>query len=359
MRIASSVIRLDSQRTSAEREFMTRKVKAAGENDQKQSDKVASLGFNFDRELKMPDRSALAKAAGLENLSRPTANQVQMQKPVDTQTRVEEAMEKRVRMMKNVLEKLTGRKISISNASDASNPANAVASPETLELKEFFEQKVLVEETYHHYEMESTSFDAAGIIKTQDGQEISFNLSMSMSRESVFQTSTAYETTVSMLDPLVVNFNGNAADLSNMKFSFDLDADGTDEEISTLSGGSGFLALDTNSDGKINNGNELFGPQTGNGFMELAQYDFDGNGWIDESDPIFNDLKVWTKDEFGNDSLLGLLEADVGAISLSNVSTDFDLKDDTGQQNGRVRASGIYAKESGGVASIQHVDLAV
>jgi hypothetical protein len=31
----------------------------------------------------------------------------------------------------------------------------------------------------------------------------------------------------------------------------------------------------------------LFGPQTGNGFAELAEYDEDKNNWIDENDSIY------------------------------------------------------------------------
>ena len=32
----------------------------------------------------------------------------------------------------------------------------------------------------------------------------------------------------------------------------------------------------------------------------------DGNGWIDENDEVFNHLKIWRKDEDGNDVLAGL-----------------------------------------------------
>ena len=42
----------------------------------------------------------------------------------------------------------------------------------------------------------------------------------------------------------------------------------------------------------------------GNGFSELAEYDSDGNGWIDENDEVYDQLKVWVKDENGKDTLL-------------------------------------------------------
>lgn len=50
----------------------------------------------------------------------------------------------------------------------------------------------------------------------------------------------------------------------------------------------------------VNNGSELFGPTNGNGFQELAEYDKDGNGWIDENDEIFGSLKIWAEDFRGD-----------------------------------------------------------
>ena len=89
-------------------------------------------------------------------------------------------------------------------------------------------------------------------------------------------------------------------ELSDQTFYFDLDADGEEEEISMLKG-SGYLALDKNEDGIINDGSELFGTGNGDGFADLARYDEDGNGWIDENDSIWSKLKIWCKDENGND----------------------------------------------------------
>lgn len=52
------------------------------------------------------------------------------------------------------------------------------------------------------------------------------------------------ESTYVLCDPLVFNFEGNTADITDQKFMFDLDCDGKEEEISSLGKGSGFLALD-------------------------------------------------------------------------------------------------------------------
>ena len=80
-------------------------------------------------------------------------------------------------------------------------------------------------------------------------------------------------------------------ELSDQTFYFDLDADGEEEEISMLKG-SGYLALDKNEDGIINDGSELFGTGNGDGFADLARYDEDGNGWIDENDSILSLIHI-------------------------------------------------------------------
>ena len=148
-------------------------------------------------------------------------------------------------------------------------------------------------------------------------------------------------------------------DLGQMKTFFDLDADGKEEEMSFVGKGSGFLALDKNGDGTINDGSELFGTQSGDGFKDLAAYDKDGNGWIDEADDIFKDLKVWTKDEEGNNKLLNLKEAGVGAIYLGSADTQFSLNNEQNKTNAVIRKTGIYLKESGEVGTVQHVDFAL
>ncbi|NLD47470.1 MAG: hypothetical protein GX660_09755, partial [Clostridiaceae bacterium] len=143
------------------------------------------------------------------------------------------------------------------------------------------------------------------------------------------------------------------------KINFDLDFDGKTEQISFVSKESGFLALDLNNDGVINDGRELFGPQTGDGFSELAKYDLDENNWIDENDAVFSKLKIWVKDDSGKDMLFTLAEKGIGALYLGNVNTPFSLKDASNNLNGVIRKSGVFLKENGTAGTIQHIDLAV
>jgi hypothetical protein len=133
-----------------------------------------------------------------------------------------------------------------------------------------------------------------------------------------------------------------------------IDADGAGIELTNIMGGvefnftgkktqrmawtrpnvnSGFLVLDRNRDGEINDGREMFGsstqqPQsdTPNGFKALAVFDAKVNGgnvdgWIDKKDRVFRRLQVWI--DLNHDGvsatgeLKGLVELGIKRIGLS------------------------------------------
>lgn len=207
-------------------------------------------------------------------------------------------------------------------------------------------------------EYESTYFNANGVVKTEDGRRIDFNIELELSRSYVEYTGVEINDVQRVLmDPLVINVESNITSLSDQKFKFDIDIDGTKEEISMPGMGMGFISLDKNEDGIINDGGELFGARTGDGFKELSEYDQDGNGWIDEADDVFRKLKIWFKNEEGKDELVDLKSADIGAIFLGASNTEFSYVGASGL-NGIARKTGFYLKESGGAGLIQHIDLA-
>lgn len=214
----------------------------------------------------------------------------------------------------------------------------------------------------HYYEeKEESSFYSSGTVVTGDGRTIDFDIEAVMSRE--FKKYSSVEInfeSARMMDPLVLSLDGTDVGVSDQKFLFDIDCDGKEDNISLLAKGCGFLALDKNGDGKINDGSELFGAKSGDGFGELSVYDMDGNGWIDENDEIFNRLRIWTKDENGDDKLVGLGVAGIGAIYLGNMDTDFSVnQSETNETNAMVKKSGIFLKENGGAGMIRQMDFAV
>lgn len=207
------------------------------------------------------------------------------------------------------------------------------------------------------YESETTSFSAQGVVQTADGKQIDFNIDLVMDRE---YTSYSLERVAAgrATDPLVLNFEGDAAELTDARFTFDLNADGEAEQMHFVKPGSAFLSFDKNGNGTIDDGSELFGTKSGDGFADLAAYDEDGNGFIDEGDSVFSKLSLYNKDSSGSDQLSSLSSAGVGAIYLKSAGTEFSLnKLADNSKQGQVRSTGVYINENGTVGTVQQVDI--
>ena len=267
-------------------------------------------------------------------------------------------------IIKLLLEKVTGKKIRVLTIEDLETDlAEKPAKLESENQQQGPERRgagwgVIYNLHESYYQYEKMFFTAKGIIRTKDGKEISFSLQLNMSREFISEENFSLRAGDAVkVDPLIINFDGQAADLTNVKFTFDLNANGTEEEIPFVRPGTGFLALDADGDGKISDGSELFGPTTGDGFAEFAVYDTDKNNWIDEADPVFNKLLIWSKDAEGNDLLFSLREKDIGAIYLGHLNSLFSLADQANKLTGLIDSSGIYLKENGGAGIIQEVDI--
>ncbi len=112
--------------------------------------------------------------------------------------------------------------------------------------------------------------------------------------------------------PLVVDFSGGNPQLSapNLGAFFDMMGTGTKYQYSWPSNPNSvlFLAYDKFNDGNIKDINQLFGNNTvgpdgktaSNGFEALKKFDENGDGFIDENDSIFYQLKLWSdKNENG------------------------------------------------------------
>jgi hypothetical protein len=212
-----------------------------------------------------------------------------------------------------------------------------------------------IEYSYEKTEMNSQKlhFAAKGNVTTEDGRQIDFRLNLSMQQQTLKHESTSFKAGDALIDPIVINFGDGAVSFSDIRHNLDLDLDGKKEEFSFVSANSGFLVLDKNNDNKVNDGSELFGPNSGDGFDDLRVYDEDKNGWIDENDSVFEKLQVWTKDEEGNETFYSLKDVGVGALYLNSVVTPFEFQD------GNMAQSSIFLRENGSSGMISEVDLRV
>jgi hypothetical protein len=276
-------------------------------------------------------------------------------------------LEPRTQLIKSILERMLGRTIQVGVDTSPKTEAQSAAPQSASEPQSQSQQTakeigstqlgLLYQRNDRTETFEQTEFQAQGKVRTKDGLEIDFSLQLSMSHYRFEQQSVLIEAGAKLKDPLVINFDGRSAELLNNRFSFDIDADGQQDQIHALASHSGMLALDKNNDGRINDGRELFGALSGDGFSDLAHYDQDHNGFIDEADSVFSQLRVWVKDDQGNDQLLGLQELSIGALYLGSTATPFDLRGSDNELQGRIRASGVYLSENGQAGSLQQLDL--
>ena len=272
----------------------------------------------------------------------------------------------KLRMLRNMVELLTGKPVRTFRASDLTTPGSeglpAGSAPGSGTPGANAGAGFGIEFDYHasHSEFEQVSFQAQGVVRTADGREIRFEAGFEMSRSLTQELNISFRAGDARLkDPLVLDFGGPSAALSDMRFAFDLDADGQLDDIPMLAGGRGYLAIDRNQNNLIDDGSELFGPTTGQGFNELAALDSDGNGWIDEADPAYAQLRIWQPDAQGKGQLMSLQDAGVGALYLNNVATPFELRGANNDTLGVMRASSIYLREDGGVGTVSQIDLSV
>jgi hypothetical protein len=273
----------------------------------------------------------------------------------------------KLKIFKDLVEMFTGTEINVYNPekdttdSETDPPINQTTDPATQnhDTPQLAGWGIDYQYKETHYTKEGFSMTASGSVVTETGKKFDFNTSLSMSRETYQELSVSLKAGDALIDPLLINFNGTGVKLSDHTFNFDLTMDGIEETINAPVQGSGFLAYDKNGDGIINDGSELFGPSSGNGFAELAAFDEDKNGWIDENDTVFSSLRIWEKDAEGNDYVSKLLDRDVGAIHTGNVSTGFNLIDSGNNLSGVIRQSGVWLNEKTGLAGIiSHIDLA-
>ena len=197
--------------------------------------------------------------------------------------------------------------------------------------------------------------NAMGMVTTEDGREIGFMLELNYDRNIKTTQQSTFTGQRDLIDPLVINLNGGAPSLSSSYFEFDLNSDGENDTINQTASGTGFLALDKNQNGSIDNGKELFGPNSHSGFGELAQYDDDNNGWIDENDAIFSQLSYMDFDENGEQRLQSISDVGLGAIYLGSKEMDLDLFDSSGNFQANIARNGIALKENGEAVSLQEI----
>ena len=270
-----------------------------------------------------------------------------------------------------LVEYLSGRSLRLVDSEDFQPDQQAAAEPAAIEGKEKHVEvpeparqpdfSLRYQRRYALEEHEATTFSARGVIRTADGATVRFDLQLEMQRSYREESHLDIRmgTAAQREDPLVINFSGTAAQLRDQRFQFDLNADGEQSALPLLANGSGYLAFDRNGDGRVNDGSELFGALSGDGYADLKALDADGNGWLDAADKASEQLYLWLPEAGGDGKLLTLEEAGIAAISSANIATPFELRGQHNADLGAVRATGLYLSTENQVGTTQQIDLSV
>ncbi len=157
-------------------------------------------------------------------------------------------------------------------------------------------------------------------------------------------------------DPLVLDLDGDGFETvsADQGILFDHDGDGTRNGSGWVRGDDGFLVLDKNGNGAIDNGAELFGVDTVktngrkalDGFDALRDLDSNADGVFDANDTRFNDVRVWrdlNQDGVSQASeLKTLAEHNIASINLNAEAASTNL-----WNGNRLTHTGTYTKTDG------------
>ena len=133
------------------------------------------------------------------------------------------------------------------------------------------------------------------------------------------------------ITPIVIDLDGNGIQTisrADASAGFDLFGNGTAVKSGWISGSDGFLAVDKNGNGQIDSINELFGGSAkGAGFANLASYDSNGDGLVNDADAAFGQLMIW-QDANGNHAtddgeLMTLAQAGVASLTVGYTELPF------------------------------------
>ena len=145
--------------------------------------------------------------------------------------------------------------------------------------------------------------------------------------------------------PLVLDLDGDGIETRGLLAGafFDHAGDGFAELTGWIGADDGLLILDRNGNGTVDHGAELFGNETrltdgtkaGDGYEALAQFDENGDGQVDASDPVWNQLRVWRDADGNGDSEASELHAlaDVGVAAIGTTATSSTLMDANGNEH--------------------------
>jgi len=214
--------------------------------------------------------------------------------------------------------------------------------------------RIDVEEVHERHERQR--FQASATLKTEDGRILKVDMDVLQRRFERSRRSWQLRAGDAVKDPLVLDFGEPGTRVADDSLSVDLDGDGTLDNLHHLGNRSPYLVHDKDGDGEVDDGSELFGPSTNDGYAELRALDSDGNGFLDSADPAWSRLHVWMHHEGGSE-LMALSDKGVGALYVGDIEAPFRLLDGSGTRRAQQQAMSFWVGEDGTSGTTRRVDV--
>ena len=168
------------------------------------------------------------------------------------------------------------------------------------------------------------------------------------------------------VDPMVLDLDGDGietiAPSSSNPILFDHDGDGIKNGTGWIKSDDGFLVLDRNGNGLIDNGTELFGDSTPlnaggkavDGFAALVDQDTNQDGKVNAQDANWNNLKIWR--DLNQDGISQSAElSTLAALGINGLNTGKTANSQVLPNGNEIADLGTYTKTDGSVATLGEV----
>lgn len=168
--------------------------------------------------------------------------------------------------------------------------------------------------------------------------------------------------------PIILDLNNNGIETTGLNgwAYFDHAGDSFAERTGWVGRADGLLVRDINNNGRIDNGNELFGSETllvdgnkaANGFEALKTLDSNGDNQINADDAACASLQIWI-DADGDGSSQPNELSSLQAAGVVAIATNYSNSDVIDNQGNTHRQIGVYIRADGSQAAAEDVWFAV
>jgi Ca2+-binding RTX toxin-like protein len=168
-------------------------------------------------------------------------------------------------------------------------------------------------------------------------------------------------------DPLTLDLDGDGietvAGSGSNPIVFDHDGDGLKTGTGWIKGDDGFLVMDRNGNGTIDNGTELFGDATNlyaggkaaDGFAALVQEDTNGDGKVSSLDARWNSLRVWRDLNQNGVSEAGELFT-LQSLNIASIATAKTANAQTLPDGNQIADLGSFTRTDGSAGTLGEVN---